>query len=177
MQKIYIDFDGVIMDTITVIQSLAESVGLDYKNYDAMKEYLTKIKYKDILDNSTYINDAMYHIENLMKCGDFDIKILTHVITLDEAEEKIKFIRKYNKDVDIIVVPKDIDKSVAINPVGAILIDDYTGNLRIWKEHGGIGVRFSPKRNGKGFFAISSLDQILEMFEEDNGGVKECYKL
>ena len=39
MQKIYIDFDGVIMDTVTVIQSLAESIGLDYKNYDAIIGY------------------------------------------------------------------------------------------------------------------------------------------
>ena len=46
---------------------------------------------------------------------------------------------------------------------GSILIDDYAGNLREWEEAKGIGVRFSTKKNGKGFYAIDKLDQILDL--------------
>ena len=50
-----------------------------------------------------------------------------------------------------------------VHTKGAILIDDYSGNLREWENEGGIGIRFSTKLNGKGFRVIDKLDQILDM--------------
>ena len=51
-----------------------------------------------------------------------------------------------------------------IHTEGSILIDDYAHNLREWESEGGISVRFSPKRNGKGFLVVDKLDQIIDMF-------------
>ena len=50
-----------------------------------------------------------------------------------------------------------------VNVNNAILIDDYTGNLKEWEENGGISVRFSTKLSGKGYKVIDKLDQILEL--------------
>jgi len=51
-----------------------------------------------------------------------------------------------------------------IHTEGAILIDDYAGNLREWKKEGGIPITFSPTNEDKGFTTISKLDQIIELF-------------
>ena len=93
----------------------------------------------------------------------FDIAILTHVNSLDEAIEKVKFIRKHTIDLTIIPVPKAISKTKMVHTEGAILIDDYTSNLTEWEASGGIGIRFNRSLNGKGFKVIDRLDKILEM--------------
>ncbi len=50
-----------------------------------------------------------------------------------------------------------------VHTKGAILIDDFVGNLKEWTEEGGIGVRFSPKLSSKGYPVIDCLDQILNL--------------
>ena len=46
---------------------------------------------------------------------------------------------------------------------GAILVDDYSGNLKEWQESGGIAVKFvKDLENGK-YTEITSLDELLDM--------------
>ena len=54
-----------------------------------------------------------------------------------------------------------------VHTEGAILVDDYVGNLQEWKEAGGIGIKFSTKLNGKGYRVIDKLDALIEMFGEE----------
>ena len=89
---------------------------------------------------------------------------MTHIHSLQEGIDKVEYIRKYFKDITIILVPKKISKTKMIHTEGAILIDDYADNLREWESEGGISVRFSQKRNGKGFLVVDKLDQIIDMF-------------
>ena len=46
----------------------------------------------------------------------------------------------------------------------AILVDDYSGNLREWKEAEGIAVKFSKEKEESEFIDITSLDELLELF-------------
>ena len=46
---------------------------------------------------------------------------------------------------------------------GAILVDDYSGNLTEWESNGGIAVRFSKELESKGFLVINKLDKLLDM--------------
>ena len=61
-------------------------------------------------------------------------------------------------------MPKAISKTKMIHTKDAILIDDYAGNLREWKEEGGIGIRFNQKGNAKGFQVIKDLREVIDMF-------------
>ena len=63
----------------------------------------------------------------------------------------------------IIPVPKKISKTKMVHTKGAILIDDYSGNLMEWEDEGGIGIRFSSTLDSKGFKVIDRLDKILDI--------------
>ena len=54
-----------------------------------------------------------------------------------------------------------------VHSEGAILVDDFSGNLKEWEESGGISIRFSKELEAHGFRVINRLDTLLEMFDEN----------
>ncbi|MCI5835151.1 MAG: hypothetical protein MR227_00365 [Firmicutes bacterium] len=162
-KQLYIDFDGVIMDTIDVTYKLLEEQKISLQNEKEVENFYKTIDWKNLLSITPEINDGFNCIEKIRESNLFDIAILTHVNSLDEAIEKVKFIRKHTIDLTIIPVPKAISKTKMVHTEGAILIDDYTSNLTEWEASGGIGIRFNRSLNGKGFKVIDRLDKILEM--------------
>jgi len=168
MINLYIDFDGVILNTIEV--SYAE-IEKEFKivNKETCEKYYMNLDWKEFLNKKCLqINNSIECIQKIIDSNMFNVSILSHVISLDEAIEKIKFIRKYFKDITFIPVPKKISKTKMVHTEGSILIDDYSGNLKEWGSVGGIGIRFSEKLNGKGFYVIDHLDQVIE-YVETNG--------
>lgn len=109
------------------------------------------------------INDSINRLQRIKDSNRFDISILTHVNSLAEIIEKVKFIRRYFHDITVIPCPKQISKTQMVHAKDAILIDDYAGNLVEWQEAGGISIKFSPTLNDRGFRCIDKIDQILEM--------------
>ena len=163
MEKInlYIDFDGVILDTINPLyQKLKEDNVPDEK----VKEFFTNYDWEKIINDKYIINDSISCIQKIIDSEKFNLAILTHINSLREAELKIKYLRKYFKDITIIPCPKTISKTKMVHTKDSILVDDYAGNLREWQHDGGIPVRFSQKNNGKGFAVVDKLDQLIEMF-------------
>lgn len=165
MKNLYIDFDGVIMDTITSSYKMMEEKGIDMKNIEKVISFYQTLDWKSFLNSTSEIHDAFVEIDKIVDSQLFNVNILTHVTSLEEAEAKIKFLRRKLHDITIIVVPKKVDKTKMVCAKDAILIDDYTGNLKKWEEAGGVGVRFSLKRNGKGFYVIDYLSQIIDILE------------
>lgn len=160
MKKLYIDFDGVVLDTITRLYEEA-----DRQEYDRTDpEFYKNFNYKCLLKEKYILNDSINCIYKLIESGKFDVNILTHCYTMKEASEKVKFIRKYFSDITVIICPKDISKTKMVHTKDAILVDDYAGNLREWEKDGGIPVRFSTKLNGKGYLVLDRLDKLIEMF-------------
>ena len=160
-KNLYIDFDGVILDTITPL----------YRDYEEQKipiekrtEFYEKYPWETIINDDHIINDGINDIQKIIDSDKFNMAILTHVNSLNEAILKVKYLRKYFKDITIIPVPKAISKTKMIHTKDAILIDDYLGNLREWKEEEGIGIRFNQKGNGKGFKVIKDLREVIDMF-------------
>ena len=88
---------------------------------------------------------------------------MTHVTGLDEAVSKIKFIRKYLKEITIISVPKAVSKTETVCAKNSILVDDYKGNLEEWEASGGIGVRFSKTKKESKFIDITDLEELLAL--------------
>ena len=131
---------------------------------DTLSKFYETFDFKKILKDENILNDSINCIQKIIDSKKFNISILTHINSLQEGIDKVEYLRKFFKDITIILVPKKISKTKMIHTKGAILIDDYAHNLREWESEGGISVRFSQKRNGKGFLVVDKLDQIIDMF-------------
>lgn len=163
MKNLYIDFDGVIYNSIEVSYKIAEEEHIN-KDYESYYQFFKNLDWCAVLEQSTEINDAFNCIEKIINSGKFNVCVLTHVVSLKEAELKVKLIREHLRDVTIIPVPKRLSKAEMVKTKDAILVDDYPENLREWKDAGGTGVRFDLDMDGKGFPVINRLDELIEMF-------------
>ena len=165
MKNLYIDFDGVIVDTIRVTYDMLDRLGVDRSNFEKMSEFYYNLNWKQLLSLTPIINDSFNCINKIDESNKFNISILTHVNSLDEAIAKINYIRKYVKNITIIPVPREISKTKMIEAKDSILIDDYSGNLKEWEDAGVIGVQFSTDlTKDKGFKVIDKLDKIIEIY-------------
>ncbi|MEG1305998.1 MAG: hypothetical protein RSD00_02125 [Bacilli bacterium] len=160
MLELYIDFDGVILDTIGLLYGAAEDAGTS--NND--REFFSRFDFNKILKDEYIIEDSIGCIDRLIKSGKFNISILTHINSLDEGIKKTLYLRRFFSDITIILVPKEISKTKMVHTMGSILVDDYAGNLREWESEGGISIRFNTENEDKGFKTISRLDELLELF-------------
>lgn len=162
-KNLYIDFDGVILDTIT--QSYAD-IKRDLLNptEEETCAYYATYPWETIIKDENIINDSIECIKKIINSNKFNLAILTHVNSLNEAIIKINYLRKYFKDITIIPCPKAISKTKMIHTAASILIDDYAGNLREWVKEGGIPITFSLTNEDKGYPTISKLDQIIDLF-------------
>lgn len=163
MIDLYIDFDGVIADTITSSYTMLKQLGIDPKETEKVIDFYKKLDWHNFLNQTKEINNSLEEIKQIMKSKLFNVHVLTHITSEEEAKAKKNFIRKKIVDLPIITVPKQMDKTEMVNAKNAILIDDYTGNLETWEKMGGIGVRFSTKLSGKGYFVIDHLKGILTL--------------
>ena len=163
MRNLYIDFDGVVLDTISVTYKILNEMGVSTKEHDKVSHFYQNLNWKHILKISPELNESIDCIKKIMDSNKFNVYVLTHVNSLDEAIEKVVYIRKYIADVTVIPVPRDISKTSMARAKDAILIDDYSGNLKEWEEKGGIGLQFSIKSKDKGFKVIDKLDEILKI--------------
>lgn len=164
MKELYIDFDGVIMDTIPHLYKGFEKNKLDTMEEKDKIAYFSKFDFSTIIKDENILNDSIECINKLKKSNLFQISILTHINSLEEGIVKVNYIRRYFKDITIILTPKQIEKTDMVHSTGAILVDDYSGNLRKWKEKGGISIRFSEETTKSDFFTIKSLDKLIDLF-------------
>ena len=163
MRNLYIDFDGVIMDTINKTYEMMNEKKIDKTDNGAVRNFYENIDWKKLLLETDEINGAISKVKKLNDSSKFNVAILTHVNSLNEAIEKVKFIRKFYNDITIIPVPKAISKTKMVHTKDAILVDDYTGNLVEWKSEGGIGIKFSLKPKDSDFIVIDDLDKIFDL--------------
>ena len=142
MKNLYIDFDGVIMNTIEITYEDMFKKNINQANQAEVRNYYKNIDWQELLRKSHEINDGIQCIKSLIESDKYEVSILTHINSLHEAVEKVKYIRKYFKDITIIPVPRELSKTDMVHVEGSILVDDYAGNLEEWREKGGIAIRF-----------------------------------
>jgi hypothetical protein len=172
MKRLYIDFDGVVVDTIPLLYKELEKNGVSLKNEERIREVFGSFDFRKIIKDKNILNDSINCINKIMDSGLFEVSFLSHINSLDEGIVKIKFLRKHFKDnITIILVPRGISKPKMIHSEGAILVDDYAGNLKEWKEAGGIPIRFSKEMESHGYLVVDRLDKILDLFDK-NGELK-----
>jgi len=164
MKNLYIDFDGVILDTITPVYNLAKKLNLDVKTQtNEIGLLYSKIDWEELINESPALSDSIDNIKKLKESKKFNISILTHVNSLKEAAAKIRFINGLFNDLTIIPVPKSCSKTMMTQTKGAILVDDYSGNLKEWQESGGIAVKFVKDLEHGKYTEITSLEELLDM--------------
>lgn len=172
-RRLYIDFDGVVMDTIPLLYNELEKHGVSLDNEEKIAETFRNFDFNEIIKDSNILNDSIECINKLLESNRFEISFLSHVNSLEEGIVKIKYLRKHFKDnITIIIVPKSISKPKMVHSEGAILVDDFSGNLKEWSESGGISVRFSKELESKGYPVVNRLDTLLKLFDENGDLIK-----
>ncbi len=178
--KLYIDCDGVLLDTIRV---LYRDFDIYHKNKPlvSMTDWLKFIDWSKVLHEAGALNDSVevvktfpidkYNISIKAQHGERKVKyvfkpidglaILTTVQSSEEAFQKIKYIRELGIEHEIIIVPAGCDKNEVVPAKGNILVDDHKENLKKWQAAGGIAIQFhQTKKESESFGVINSLSEI-----------------
>ena len=106
MRNLYIDFDGVIMNTIDITYNDMIKKGINQDSQEEVRNYYANLNWSKLLEEAEIINDGINAINNIISCNKYNVSILSHVNSLHEAVEKIKFLRKFFKDMTIIPLPR-----------------------------------------------------------------------
>ncbi len=164
MIDLYIDFDGVLVDTINETYKQINDLGIRLSDTNNVNKFYRELDWYKTLNDTKEINNAFENIRLLQESGIFNIKILTTVHSIEEIKAKVSFIRSKNPTIPIICVPKGIEKSEIVNPLNSILVDDYGGNLKCWIASGGYGIKFSNTKS-EHYLTINSLSELMTSSE------------
>ena len=121
--KLYLDFDGVILDTIDRMYGMLEEQNI--VESDDIADFFRNLDWQSVIDISEPINDSINNIKRIIDTGFYDITVLSHVFSNEEANTKRLYLNKFLPDVDFIAVYKDRDKCDVVNCKNAVLVDDY----------------------------------------------------
>lgn len=166
MKQLYIDFDGVILDTMTKSYEELNKRGIDLKDKEKVMAFFRELDWKKLIEKTEPINDSINEIKKICKSKKFNVYILTHINSTNEMVEKIKYLHKNLPQVTIVSVPKEIPKTEVVNASAAILIDDYSGNIKEWQKKLGIGIKFVKELEGSDYPEITHLSQVIDMFNQ-----------
>ena len=169
MQKLYLDCDGVILDTINKSYQMLKEEGITTE--EGRKKFYSNICWETLIIESGEINNSISKIKELNKY--YDIEILTHVHSEKEGQEKIKYFNKVLPGINVIIVPKEIKKADFVEATNTVLVDDYSPNLEYWKEKGGIPVKFSDSHKESEFDVITDLLELIDLFSTNKIKIEE----
>lgn len=169
MLRLYLDCDGVILDTINKSYQILRERNI-VKEHERRKFYIDT-NWDELIKISGEIDNSISKIKILTNY--FDIKILTHVNSDKEASAKISYFKKVLPEIEVIIVPKNIEKANMLDPNGTLLVDDYYPNLEKWKEKGGIPVKFSDSGKEYDYITIHDLLDLLKIDFKNKVKIKE----
>ena len=168
MRRLYIDFDGVVMDTIPLLYNELVKNNVELGDETNIRRVFHDFDFSKVIKDKNILNDSINCIKRIIDSGRFEVSFLSHVNSLAEGVVKVKYLRRHFKNnITIIIVPKEIEKPKMVHSEGAILVDDFAGNLKEWEAKGGIAIRFSKELESHGYKVINRLDMILDMFDEN----------
>ena len=138
---IYIDFDGVILDTEKLLfEEWRKNPNRHLLPESEKIKYIKNANWEYIIWNSEIINDSIYYLKHI---DPSQSTILTKISSLEnEGLSKIKWLRAKKVRQPIILTPSIAKKTDMVDPKNNILIDDCLTNLDEWKENLGIPIFF-----------------------------------
>ena len=169
MRKLYLDCDGVILNTINTSYQMIKDMNLEGE--ENIRKFYRELDWKKLIIDSGEIDNSISKIKELSKY--FDIEILTHTNSDNEINEKKEYFAERLPGINVISVPKVTHKCDMVNPQDSILVDDFITNLEKWQEKGGISVKFSDAGKECEFTTINDLLELLEIDFNQKKKVKE----
>ena len=73
MRRLYIDFDGVVMDTIPSLYSALEKSGVDTSNQREIGIFFSTFDFRTIINDDFILNDSINCINKLIESNRFEI--------------------------------------------------------------------------------------------------------
>ena len=165
---LYIDFDGVILDTATLLfEEWRKNPERDKLPEREKIRYIQNSDWNYIIYHSKIINNS---IECLKEMNPKQSFILTKINSVEnEGYAKIKWLRENGIKQGIILVPYHLKKTDLVDAKGNVLVDDCLKNLEEWEEEGGKPIFFDmdndnidswERPNDKGYQKILTLSSI-----------------
>lgn len=157
-QTFYIDFDGVVLDTMPIYRSIMIKYNL--QGDDGM--IFRYLNVSDVLNKKRAINNSL---EILKKVQDkLNIRILSKINNDYEARLKREFLESCGINIPFIGVPQYERKSNYADRVNenAVLFDDLKDNIDDWLSAGGTALYFT-KSKYKEYDTVFSLIDLLEL--------------
>lgn len=139
--KIYIDFDGVILDTWEIIfTKYQKKFNTEEIDEIKLKKVMLEIGWESILKNSREINNSLEKIKQLNKKQ--NVCVLSKVNSEEEEKAKREYLLENGINA-MCFVPYISSKTQFVEVKGNILIDDDLKNLNDWQNRGGIPIFFN----------------------------------
>lgn len=132
--KVYIDFDGVLLDTDSVIDK-------EFDGNGDRREFVKNYDWFKLMRDDLIISNAFEYINR----SKFDVNLLSKISSMCEGQAKIKYLRNKKINMDINLVPTLINKCDVVNAFGNVLVDDKLVNLDSWSSAGGISIFFNKE--------------------------------
>ena len=98
-RRLYIDFDGVVMDTIPFLYSALEKSEVDLSNEREVSIFFATYDFNKIINDENILNDSIECINKLVASDLFEISFLTHVNSLTEGCVKVEYLRNKFKAI------------------------------------------------------------------------------
>lgn len=130
--KVYVDFDGVLLDTDSVIDK-------EFDGNGERREFVKNYDWFKLMRDDLVINNAFDYINN----SKYEVSLLSKISSMCEGQAKIKYLRSKGVNIDINLVPTLINKCDVVSAYGNVLIDDKIVNLDSWSNSGGISIYFN----------------------------------
>ena len=143
---LYIDFDGVILDTEQLLfEEWRKNPDRHLLPESEKIKYIQNSDWNYIINNSDIINDSIYYLNNMDPSKTF---ILTKIHSQFEGVQKIIWLRNNGVKQSVILVPYKLKKIDMVDAKDNILIDDCLKNLYEWKQCDGKPVLFDIDNDG-----------------------------
>ena len=141
-KEIYVDFDGVIVDTQEKINYLFSKFNNTIT--PEWNKYLANINWRrDILPEASEINNSFGILKELYKMKR-NIIILSRVFSANEYIDKLDYLHSKGIYCNFIPTFGRRNKSEYVRPnKNKLLIDDSETNVKDWLDHNGRGVFFT----------------------------------
>jgi hypothetical protein len=163
---LYIDFDGVILNTIDITYKKINDLKRNISDEIDMNDYYKNLDWFHLLEESSPISNSINNIKKIMDSNLYNVAVLSNVSSDSEALAKTEYLQMRLPGLRVITVEVGMNKCDVVDCKNAILVDDYMGNLELWNDKGGISIKFSDKGKKNKFISVSSLDMLLSKYDE-----------